>query len=270
MTKNLLDIFKELKLDFTKTVICPRSGGLIGKEFEISPNDFLQFAKSDLNEGTEKGLINSLTNCKRAIDCAIDKVLQTFGIDLENEKDKAFADEIISEFSKPKSQLAYKLKLIESFGFTTGKFISDIRTTRHKLEHFYKYPKIKEVEDSIDIAKMFIDLIQAKFYVFEDHFVISDEKNRIGEMKYENYCDVYFDSKSCEFKVWSNKNRTYNPHLLSTKGDYTYKFPDKEYLALIRLTNTIQDKLDLKDSFIFLLKTIAHPLPKEHINLKLE
>lgn len=270
MGKNLLDIFKELKLDFTKTVICPKSGRLIGKEFEISPNDFLQFAKSDLKEGTRKGLINSLTNCKRAIDCGIDKVLQTFGIDLEKEKDKNFADDIIAEFSKPRSNLAYKLKLIESLGFTTGKFISDIRATRHKLEHHYKYPKIKEIEDSIDIAKMFIDLIQVKFYIFEDHYVISDENNTTGEMEYKNYCDVYYDSKSYEFKVWSSKNRKYNPYLLSTKEDFTYKFPDKEYLALLRLTNTIQDKLDLKDSFIYLMKTISHPLPKEHINLKLE
>ena len=44
----------------------------------------------------------------------------------------------------------------------TGKILSDIRTTRNKLEHNYEYPKVEEVEDSIDIAKMFIDLIQAK------------------------------------------------------------------------------------------------------------
>jgi hypothetical protein len=269
MKKTLLDIFKELKLDFTIAVVCPMSGGLIGKEFEITPSDFIQFAKSDLKEGTKKGLINSLTNCKRAIDCGIDKILQTFGIDLENQKNKDFASEIISKFTKPKSDLPYKLKLIESLGFTTGKILSDIRTTRNKLEHDYEYPKVQEVEDSIDIAKMFIDLIQAKFYIFESHFVISDENNEKDELSFENYCDISYDSETFEFKVWTSKNKTYNPHQLSVKGDYTYRFPDKEYLALIRMTNTIQDKIDLKDSFVYLLETIKHPLPKEHIKLKL-
>lgn len=269
MERTLLDIFKEINLDFTKAVVCPMSGGIIGKEFEITPNDFIQFAKSDLKEGTNKGLINALTNCKRAVDCATDKILQTFGIDLVNQKEKSFANEIISKFTKPRSDLPFKLKLIESLGFTTGKILSDIRTTRNKLEHFYKYPDIQEVEESIDVAKIFIDLVQAKFYIFESHFIISDECNENGELSFSKYCDVFFDSDNFQFKLWTSKNKSYNPELLSSKGDITYSFPDKEYLALIRMTNTIQDRIDLKDSFVYFLETIKHPLPEKHINLKL-
>ena len=77
----LLKLIKTLKLDFTNGILCPLRGNNIGVDFEINPEDFLQFAKSDYREGTKKGLVNSLTNCKRAIDCGIDKILKTYGFD---------------------------------------------------------------------------------------------------------------------------------------------------------------------------------------------
>ncbi|MEF2965892.1 hypothetical protein V3851_08630 [Paenibacillus sp. M1] len=40
--------------------------------FQVSPSRFLELAYTDFRLGTEDGLINSLTNAKRAIDCQID------------------------------------------------------------------------------------------------------------------------------------------------------------------------------------------------------
>jgi len=51
----------------------------------VQPEDFLLFAKKDYQENDERGLINCLSNVKRAIDCIIDEVLNIYGIDIENE-----------------------------------------------------------------------------------------------------------------------------------------------------------------------------------------
>lgn len=268
MKKTLSEIFRELKLDFSKTIICPMIGGQIGKQFQITPSDFIQFAKSDLKDNTNRGLINSLTNCKRAIDCEVDTILETFGINLEKYNNKSFADDIISKFTKSNRDLPYKLKLIESLGFTNGKLLSEIRTIRNKLEHYYQLPKVDEVEDSIEIAKMFIDLVQAKFYIFEYNFYISDKLNQKGELNFNKYCSINFDTKNFEFQVYSSDD--YKKSKTSKDIEYIYKYPDKEYLALIRLTNTLQDKIDAKESLKYLLEIIEHPIPAKNVDLLID
>ncbi len=39
----------------------------------------MDFAKSDLQENTEKSLVNALSNVKRAIDCRLASLLYIFG-----------------------------------------------------------------------------------------------------------------------------------------------------------------------------------------------
>ena len=253
----LLKLIKALKLDFTNGILCPLSGNNIGVDFEINPEDFLQFAKSDYREGTQKGLVNSLTNCKRAIDCGIDKILKTYGFD-PSALQTNIGIELINKFTRERSNLPYKLRLIEALGITTGKILSDIRITRHKLEHYYKYPTENEVIDAIDLTKMFINLIQAKFYIFEDSYVITDQKNVIGELRFNNQLKIDFYPMKFMFEIGSNLNN----------DKITYSLPDLEYLILIRLTNSIQDNYDLEDTFKYLLEIINHPLPTKNIKIK--
>ena len=43
--------------------------------FDINASEFMKYAEMDLDQGTTQGLVNALTNAKRAIDCQIDSVL---------------------------------------------------------------------------------------------------------------------------------------------------------------------------------------------------
>lgn len=47
--------------------------------FELSPNHFLRFAKSDLNLKTKRSTVNALSNAKRAIECQVDEILYVLG-----------------------------------------------------------------------------------------------------------------------------------------------------------------------------------------------
>ncbi|CAM4320636.1 hypothetical protein ZORO111903_13290 [Zobellia roscoffensis] len=252
----LEDLLLPLKLDFTKAILCPLQGNGIGHIFEISPEDFLNFAKQDFKEGTKKGLVNSLTNCKRAIDCSIDKILETFGFGVEVNPN--IPKELIANFTFKHYDLPFKLKLIESLGITTGKVLADIRTSRHQLEHYYRVPSETEVIEAIDTAKMFISLVQSKLYIFEDQYIITDEKNVVGDLKFKNRLtfDFYADRK----EFWVTNNLSDNKLVFTSK--------DLEYSILIRLTNSIQDRYDLIDTFHFLLKTIGYPIPKKNVNIK--
>ena len=81
---NLKESLKESKIDLTNLILIPSGGGgSDNSDFEISPKDFLRFSKLDFHSNNRKGLINSLTNAKRAIDCQIDETFSVLGIDFQ-------------------------------------------------------------------------------------------------------------------------------------------------------------------------------------------
>lgn len=111
-------------------------------EFEINQLEFLEFAKTDLKNNDKKGLINSLSNSKRAIDCQVDKILLFFGINPKKWNLRYFPQ---------------KVGLLQEIGIITPRIVQKVIKTRNNLEHEYKCPEIEEVENAIDIATLFID-----------------------------------------------------------------------------------------------------------------
>src|SRR5690554_5080866 len=56
-----------------------RSYMQIENEFEIKPEDFLNYAEKDLESEYDHKLINALSNAKRSLDCQVDILLMAFG-----------------------------------------------------------------------------------------------------------------------------------------------------------------------------------------------
>lgn len=52
---------------------------LYGVDFEVTPEEFLNFAKMDYKDNSKKGLVGAVTNAKRAIDCQIDWIINYLG-----------------------------------------------------------------------------------------------------------------------------------------------------------------------------------------------
>ncbi len=112
--------------------------------FEISAKEFLTYAKSDFKDNDDKGLINALSNAKRAISNRMDEMI------------KLSCLQKIS--SKNRWNIPTKMDKLSAIGiFVPGLLQRKITSMRNLLEHEYIKPKdSQEVEDIIEIAELFL------------------------------------------------------------------------------------------------------------------
>ena len=153
--------FKELaekpKIDWCNTIIERSIGTLDSHHFQIASRDFLMFSNEDFKSGGVRGLVNALTNAKRAIDCQTDTVLKSFGYD----PTEPF-NEIVSKYIRQyqvkfgKLDTILKLKLLQSLDVAPSVLVSTIRNLRNLLEHQYLLPKENEVREALELANLFI------------------------------------------------------------------------------------------------------------------
>lgn len=165
----LLNIIKTTRIDFSKTVAVFHGGSGGIEYFEIRPKDFIRYAKEDFKLATQKGLVNSITNAKRAVDCQIDTILKYFGTDFD--KIPSESEALINSLHSLKKDLPHKLKLIQALKFAPSGLTSKARNLRNKLEHYYQIPNEKDIEESLEITQLFVLSCESKTKVIEDDFL---------------------------------------------------------------------------------------------------
>lgn len=248
MSSILLEILKVSKLNLTDMTLRISSGESFQKNiFEISPKDFMRFAKEDLKEGDERGFINSITNSKRAIDCQIDETIETLISKSDN------FNPIINDFLKYfefESDIPIKLKIIHALNLAPSLLISKSRTLRNKLEHIYKKPKVKDVKEALDIADLFIRSVTGKLGTVWSNFEIVDWKDN----------ELFFQFSEKKFTIDYKKD----DKLIDT---YQIDSNNIEYYGLLRLMLSNDDEIEIEETFKILLKQINHPIPVENIKL---
>lgn len=149
--------------------------------FEISPNEFLRFGEYDLNANYDHHLVNSLSNTKRAIDSQLDSLLIGLGL-----------SERATKWHFPP-----KVTYLNNVGIISPRILNKINKKRNLLEHEYKNPSIEEVEDALDIAKLFINYTNKFLYPATVAFELKDK-----EMGYYGYPD---DTRTIIMKLdWRN------------------------------------------------------------------
>lgn len=112
------------------------------KAFDISPEEFLDYAEKDLSSNYPHSKVNALSNIKRAIDCQIDTLLFAFGL---------------YETSRRKNwNFPEKINVLKESGIILPRILEKINKKRNLLEHEYKSPEVEEVEDALDVAMLFI------------------------------------------------------------------------------------------------------------------
>lgn len=141
--QNIEEVFNFIKRDDLLKYISSSSSTPFKLSFELLPDDFLDFAEADLKIGKNHALVNSLSNIKRAIDCRVDSLLVLFGI--------------FETTSKDRWGFPAKIKFLKEAGVLAPTVLERINTKRNKLEHYYKIPLVEEVEDALDIARLFIE-----------------------------------------------------------------------------------------------------------------
>jgi hypothetical protein len=254
MATHLKELFYKAKLG-SKIMYFHQGGGTFPdtNRFPLNAKDFLRFSKQDLKtDGDTRGLINALTNIKRAIDCHIDGVFDALGVKVDKKNPEL--DNFLSYF-KSDDNTSYKLKIIESLNLAPSFIVSETRLLRHKLEHHYEIPAIKEVERAYDVAELFISAVQGKLRGILDEFCISDS---------------YYDKESTG-KLYFN----YSPDdaLISSKGYMNHKYdyeirPDNPlYYFFLRLIISCEDEFELTETITAIFKYINHGAPKPDLKL---
>ena len=250
---------QKTKLDLTKLVLIP-SGGSSGfySEFDISPKEFLKFAKEDLLSNESRSPINALTNSKRAIDCQIDEVLCRLGIDYLALPDSLHT--FVRHF-KFEDDISFKLKIIQCLNLAPGLIINKARSLRNKLEHSYVKPTIYEVKEAIDIADLFIRSIDGKHNNQTNEFCITDEKNHVRDFEFKLGYDIDFEPDKKILKIFESDSGKRKGQIKSTNND-------PEFYGFIRLMNSIDDPIELIESFKVIVQLIDHPINEKYIGIR--
>ncbi len=163
-------LLSSLNLDLARLDIERDSGSILNYDFEINSDKFLKIAEIDLANSNTHGLVNALSNAKRAIDCQTDKVLACFGL--------------LSRRNFPQ-----KMDLLRSMGIVAPRIVTKVVKARNYLEHEYIVPEQEQVEDAIDIANLFVISLDRALHFFPDHYILGT----VVEGVYDDVNDPFMD-----------------------------------------------------------------------------
>ncbi|XTR39052.1 hypothetical protein ACQQ2T_06595 [Paraclostridium tenue] len=144
--------------------------------FDLYSRDYLRFAQKSLDQGENDGLINCVSNLKRAMDCELDTFL--FIIDLYN------------IFKKKNLKVEQKLKFIETIGLFSSKSLERLNKVRNKMEHEYKVPNLIDIEMYFELVEALIRSLQMagtllSLNEYQDFIIYDDDSNEIGYLNLE-------------------------------------------------------------------------------------
>lgn len=176
----------------------------IDNEFEIQPQDFLNYAEKDLESNYSHNLINCLSNAKRALDCQVDTLLIAFGY-YSNSKKKMWG------FPK-------KIEVIKELGILAPRVLLKINKTRNLMEHDFTKPTLEQVEDFVDIVALFIASTDKFIYDFPDDLQIECES--FDDFWLDLVCD--YKNEKIEIRVIYKEKKKENDTLIISAKDEKY------------------------------------------------
>jgi len=164
---DLQDVFNALTKDEARCSASWEKAQL----YELGPWEFLSFARQDLEEGSERGLLNGISNASRAIACRVDEILTLANL-------RPFV-------TRERWSLPYKLEVIKKLGCPAPNVLRGyITSIRNVLEHEYKRPpELAQIRYVADIAELFLsatDEFVGRGYMRSAEVVVEHEE-RAGE-----------------------------------------------------------------------------------------
>jgi hypothetical protein len=117
--------------------------------YDMEAQEFLSFAQQDLEESSERGLVNALRNAKSAIGCRIDELLALSN--LKGTSSSRF-------YWNLPNDLPYKMNVLRTLGIPAPKVLKNLVTQkRNLLEHEYVKPmEQQEIQNIVDVAELFL------------------------------------------------------------------------------------------------------------------
>lgn len=136
--------------DLSKCAVASGGGDFGMMELKTSPIEFLTLAEDDFDRGGLAALVNATTNVKRAIVGQLDQLLISFG------------------YPSLRWNVPKKIERLRALGLLAPRLLRRVIDMRNILEHEYARPDLKEVEEALDIASLFVMSASAMFIPFDD------------------------------------------------------------------------------------------------------
>jgi len=186
-----------------QVTIDPKSFVQLEHSTPVTPKEYLGFADKDLLLVDTRGLVNALSNAKRAINCQITSLLTVLG--LQNTGD-----------------LQEKFQRFEDIGILAPRVSKKINKLECLLENQFSKPSLEDAEDAIDIATLFVEATDKVFLEYMDSWWITKKgcEKRSGTHRYKEgnktfivneslpqtaYSDglyIQYDQESGDYGVW--------------------------------------------------------------------
>ena len=231
------ELVERVDINLASLSLVPDTGTTLDLEYEITPDDFLSFAEKDILQNDVRGLVNGLSNAKRAIDCQVEKLLAGLGLP--------------SARSFPK-----KMALLTELSVIAPRIVTKVIRTRNYLEHEYRKPEKEQVEDAVDVATLFVAALERSLAFFPESFSLDNLAEGLelvpGVLQACKGLSFYFHSDRHWFEIQGYvydvdmEQRKRTPVFL---GNSTLKASDRGYRELIRLCFSFDKSPTLEDDF---------------------
>jgi len=224
------------------------------KPYEITPNEFLAWAKADLDDRSNerRSIGNAVSNIKRSIHCWIDNYMSNLNITLCG--------------NYPVSLNTYeKLKIIEPYGIKNSAIVKLLTNIRNEFEHNYQIIKRDEVEAFFETTELWLENVNRNYSINRIALILDAktirEKDNNGEYEIEiskdAHIEYYWLSKKAlyEFKNGNSIEKEYKDisyqelaKYLETKIKELYKQEKRITLTQTQATNTYKKLFKFKGS----------------------
>ena len=182
---SLNELFDLMNFDLSRLYVDRSGSECLEYDFDIQPSEFIKHAEFDIQQNSNHGLVNGLSNAKRAIDCQVDSVLGCFGL--------------LSRRNFPQ-----KMEVLSKMGMIAPRIVSKVVKARNYLEHEFKQPEREQVEDAVDIATLFCTSLDKELRNFHSGFYIGTVVDGVydeGELFHDKWIDIAFDSQEIIFEI---------------------------------------------------------------------
>ena len=132
-----------------------------GPPFEMNEYVYIEYALADFDAacasrdevGRMRHLINCVGNTKRALDCRVDTFIEQWGLSEIVKKKNRIKD--VDGNGVP-GGIAAKMQALQNANILAPTVLRTIRDYRNNIEHDYDQPDINQVEEYLDIVRLFL------------------------------------------------------------------------------------------------------------------
>src|SRR6266404_4219955 len=252
--------------DWKNLTLMKEGGTILEFKYPLPPKFFLKIAKEDLRERSDRGLVNALSNAKRAIDCQSDTFLSAIGLSPKDVQ-KQLGKTVISSLEQfvTNTEQPLKFRVLESLGIVTPAIVSRVRRIRNLLEHQYKKPSAPAVRDVIDVSSLYVSACEGAMNTFLEsvHFEVDEPSISAHKEKfYERNMSVELDWKRPQIAVnyWNQMRRE--------RAHTTLKPKDDSYLAWLRVLFALRAEDEMEKAIAMAASLSGYPLEAKNIKIK--